>query len=125
VTKTFADFGTMTATAPCELCGAVEPPKFRTFFELTPFHGNSKTIVVKVSGQVLYFCFEWLHDRPTYVKMYTSDNTTPRYVGTYDYSKNRVFTAPTGLSADSQYFVITNMMLEKFAAEKLSYSILN
>lgn len=119
--KTFAWTGTMTATADCQLCGPCDPPAYRTFFEISPVGQNFKTISVKVSGKVLHWRFEWLHDKATYVKMHTNDSPEERYIGIYDYQKNVVHEAPASVTKNSEFFVLTNIMLDKFIKNNLKY----
>jgi len=117
--RTYADYGTMTGTAPCELCGSVEPPDFRTFFELTPVGKNYKSISIKVNSKIMHWRIDWFQGKPAYVKFIDSERDL--YVGTYDYEKNRVFSAPASLHADSEVFVLTNIMLQKFCKGDLKY----
>jgi len=117
--KTYADFGTMTGTASCELCGNVDPPAFKTFFELTPVGKNHKSITIKVNNKVMHWRFDWFQGKPAYVKFIDSERDL--YVGIFDYEKNRVFPAPASLNADSEIFVLTNIMLQKFSKGELKY----
>ena len=119
--QTHGYLGTMTATADCQLCGSMEPPSYRTFFELTPVAKNNKTISAKVNGKIMHWSFEWLHDRATYVKMWTNDSPEQRYVGIFDYQKNVVHEAPASINKTSEYFIMTNIMLDKFVKNDLKY----
>ena len=119
--RTFSWTGTMTATADCQLCGPCDPPSYQTFFELTPVGRNNKTISVKISGKVMHWSFEWFHDRATYVRMWTNDSPEQRYVGIFDHEKNIVNEAPASVAKTSEYYILTNLMLDKFIKNNLKY----
>lgn len=121
MTQTFGPIGTMTATAPCELCGGMESPGFVTFMELTPIRRNFKTITCKTEKGNLHWKVDWFHGRPTYVAIQHWDMPTWTLVGTYDYEKNMVVATPASLEERSSLFILTQIMLNKFAEKKLTY----
>lgn len=121
MTQTFGTIGTMTATAPCELCGPMANPGFKTFMELEPPRRNYKTISCKTKGGTIHWKIDWFQGKPTYIAIQHWDMTSWTLVGTYNYEKNVVMESPKSLEEKSTLTILTHIMLQKFAENKLTW----
>jgi hypothetical protein len=121
MTQTYGSVGTMTATAPCELCGPMESPGFITFMELSPTRRNYKTISCRTEKGTLHWKIDWFQGMPCYISIQHWDMVNWSLVGTYDYDKNIVVATPASLEEKSSLFLLTQIMLQKFAEGKLNY----